>query len=114
MIWCPCGDSLAVGGSGWRINRAPKTIPSWSNRHRSWSPRAPGSESSECSPDGGSARAWRVPCTLDTRFDTASVTKLFTAVAAPQLVERAAFALDTSVIEYLGLDGTTISMAVTP
>lgn len=55
-----------------------------------------------------------MPCTLATRFDTASVTKLFTAVAAPQLVERAAFALDTSVIEYLGLDGTTISMAVTP
>ena len=63
---------------------------------------------------GYANRAWRVPCTLDTRFDTASVTKLFTAVAALQLVERGAFGLDTSVVEYLELKGTTISNAVTP
>ena len=29
---------------------------------------------------------WRVPNTLDTRFDTASITKLFTSVATLQLV----------------------------
>lgn len=63
---------------------------------------------------GYANRAWQAPCTLETRFDTASVTKLFTAVATLQLVERGAFGLDTSVIGYLGLDGTTISAAVTP
>jgi CubicO group peptidase (beta-lactamase class C family) len=63
---------------------------------------------------GYANRAWRAPCTLDTRFDTASVTKLFTAVATLQLVERGAFGLDTSVIQYLELKATTISNAVTP
>jgi CubicO group peptidase (beta-lactamase class C family) len=63
---------------------------------------------------GYANRAWQAPCTLDTRFDTASVTKLFTAMATLQLVERDAFGLDTSVIGYLELEGTTISRAVTP
>jgi len=63
---------------------------------------------------GYANRAWQAPCTLDTRFDTASVTKLFTAVATLQLVERDAFGLDTSVVGYLELEGTTISGAVTP
>jgi CubicO group peptidase (beta-lactamase class C family) len=63
---------------------------------------------------GYANRAWRAPCTLETRFDTASITKLFTAVATLQLVERGAFGLDTSVIGYLDLERTTISPAVTP
>jgi CubicO group peptidase (beta-lactamase class C family) len=63
---------------------------------------------------GYANRAWQAPCTLQTRFDTASVTKLFTAVAALQLVERGAFGLETSVTGYLELEGTTISPAVTP
>ncbi len=63
---------------------------------------------------GYANRAWQAPCTLDTRFDTASVTKLFTAVATLQLVERGAFGLETSAIGYLELEGTTISSAVTP
>lgn len=63
---------------------------------------------------GYANRAWRVPCGLDTRFDTASITKLFTAVATLQLVERGVFGLDTSVVDYLDLAGTTISPAVTP
>jgi CubicO group peptidase (beta-lactamase class C family) len=62
---------------------------------------------------GYANRACRTPCTLDTRFDTASVTKLFTAVAVLQQVERGAFALDTPAIGYLGLTGTTISPDVT-
>lgn len=62
---------------------------------------------------GYANRACRAPCTLDTRFDTASVTKLFTAVAVLQQIERGAFALDTPVIAYLGLTGTTISPDVT-
>ena len=62
---------------------------------------------------GYANRACRAPCTLDTRFDAASVTKLFTAVAVLQQIERGAFALDTSAIRYLGLTGTTISPGVT-
>lgn len=63
---------------------------------------------------GYASRTWNVPATVETRFDTASITKLLTAVATLQLVERGAFALETSVIEYLGLEGTGISPAVTP
>ena len=63
---------------------------------------------------GLASRAWRIPCTPDIRFDTASITKLFTTVAALQQVEAGAFGLDTPVIPYLGLEGTKISDAVTP
>ena len=62
---------------------------------------------------GQAARAWAVPNTLDTRFDTASITKLFTAVAALQLVDQGRLALDTRVIDRLGLRDTTISPEVT-
>lgn len=62
---------------------------------------------------GQASRAWGVPNTLDIRFDTASITKLFTAVAALQLVDQGHLALDTRVIERLGLRDTTISPAVT-
>jgi CubicO group peptidase (beta-lactamase class C family) len=48
------------------------------------------------------------------RFDSASITKVFTAVGTLQLVESGAFDLNTSAIEYLGLEGTGISAAVTP
>src|SRR5215208_3902797 len=63
---------------------------------------------------GYASRTWNIPATVETRFDTASITKLFTAVATLQLVEEGAFALDTPVIAYLGLDETGISPAVTP
>ncbi|MGZ5374702.1 MAG: serine hydrolase domain-containing protein [Aeromicrobium sp.] len=63
---------------------------------------------------GYASRTWSVPATVETRFDTASMTKLFTAVATLQLVEHGVFTLDTSVIEYLGLEETGISLAVTP
>jgi CubicO group peptidase (beta-lactamase class C family) len=63
---------------------------------------------------GLASPTWGVPCTLHTRFDTASITKLFTAVATLQQIEAGAFALDTSVTEYLGLSGTQISPDVTP
>ncbi|GAA4251581.1 serine hydrolase domain-containing protein [Dactylosporangium darangshiense] len=63
---------------------------------------------------GYANRAWQAPCRLDTRFDTASITKLFTAVATLQLVERGEFDLGTSAVDYLELAGTTISPAVTP
>jgi CubicO group peptidase (beta-lactamase class C family) len=63
---------------------------------------------------GYASRPWRIPNTLDTRFDTASITKLFTAVATLQMVDRGAFDLDTGVVDFLGLEGTAISRDVTP
>ena len=63
---------------------------------------------------GYASRAWSIPATVETRFDTASITKLFTAVTTLQLVEEGAFALDTSVIGYLGLEDTRIPPEVTP
>ena len=58
---------------------------------------------------GYASRAWRVPNTLDTRFDTASVTKLFTAIATLQLIDRGLLTFDTPVVERLGLKGTPLS-----
>ena len=56
---------------------------------------------------------WRVPNTLDTRFDTASITKLFTSVATLQLVGAGKLDLDASIHDYVELGGTTISERVT-
>jgi len=61
---------------------------------------------------GYASRSWKVPNTLTTRFNTASVTKLFTAVATLQLIERGVFAFDTPVIDFLGLQETAITRAV--
>src|SRR5918998_1835455 len=61
---------------------------------------------------GYASRPWHVPNTLDTRFDTASVTKLFTAIATLQLIDRGLLAFDTPVVERLGLQGTTLSKEV--
>lgn len=61
---------------------------------------------------GYASRSWKVPNTLTTRFDTASVTKLFTSVAILQLIERGFFTFDTSVIDFLGLRDTTIAREV--
>ncbi len=58
---------------------------------------------------GYASRAWKVRNNLETRFDTASVTKLFTAVAALQLIESGQLAFDTRAVEFLGLEDTTIS-----
>ena len=64
-------------------------------------------------PFGYASRAWKISNTLDVRFDTASITKLFTSVATLQLIDRGAFALDTSVVSFLHLEHTAISKAVT-
>ena len=61
---------------------------------------------------GYASRSWKVPNTLTTRFDTASVTKLFTSVATLQLIEQGVLAFDTPVIDFLGLQDTAISGAV--
>jgi CubicO group peptidase (beta-lactamase class C family) len=62
---------------------------------------------------GYASRAWKIRNTLDMRFDTASITKLFTSVATLQLVDRGLLTLDTKVIPALGLEGTSISDEVT-
>ena len=56
---------------------------------------------------------WQVPNTVDTRFDTASITKLFTSVAVLQQVGAGRLDLDASIHRYVDLSGTTISGAVT-
>ncbi len=58
---------------------------------------------------GYASRAWNIRNTLDIRFDTASITKLFTAAAILQLIDQKQMAFETLVNEYLGLKGTKIS-----
>jgi CubicO group peptidase (beta-lactamase class C family) len=62
---------------------------------------------------GYANRAWKVRNSLDVRFDTASITKLFTAVATLQLIDRKRLALDTAVVDFLDLRETRISGDVT-
>ena len=56
---------------------------------------------------------WQIPNTVDTRFDTASITKLFTSVAVLQQVGAGRLDLDASIHSYVDLSGTTISDTVT-
>ena len=51
--------------------------------------------------------------TVSTRFDIASVTKIFTAAAVMQLVDRDEIGLDTRVMPFIGVEGTKISDDVT-
>ncbi len=56
---------------------------------------------------------WGVPNTLDTRFDVASISKLFTSVAVLQLVAAGRLDLDASIHEYVDLTSTAIAPEVT-
>ncbi|GAA3635474.1 serine hydrolase domain-containing protein [Microlunatus ginsengisoli] len=56
---------------------------------------------------------WQIPNTVDTRFDTASITKLLTSVAVLQQGGAGRLDLDASIHRYVDLAGTTISDAVT-
>lgn len=58
---------------------------------------------------GYASRAWKIRNTLETRFDTASLTKLFTATAVLQLIDTGRLSFDTRAVETLGLRDTTIS-----
>src|SRR5579884_3526496 len=62
---------------------------------------------------GYASRSWRAPNTMETRFDTASVTKLFTAIATLQFIERGLIAFDTRAVETLDLRDTAIPREVT-
>ncbi len=61
---------------------------------------------------GYASRPWKIKNTLEMRFDTASITKLFTSVASLQLIDQGMFAFDTGVIDFLALDDTSISKDV--
>ncbi len=61
---------------------------------------------------GYANRAWKIKNSLEIRFDTASITKLFTAVAVLQLIERGLLSFETRVFESLGLEDTAISPQV--
>jgi len=63
---------------------------------------------------GPASRRWPVPNTMVTRFDTASITKIFTSVGALQLVGDGRLALDAPIVSVVDLAGTTVSPAVTP
>ncbi|MGL5826634.1 MAG: serine hydrolase domain-containing protein [Nocardioides sp.] len=56
---------------------------------------------------------WGVANTVDTRFDVASISKLFTSVAVLRLVEQGRLDLDRSIHAYADLAGTQISPEVT-
>ncbi|NMO95562.1 serine hydrolase domain-containing protein [Paenibacillus lemnae] len=58
-------------------------------------------------------QGFKIPNELDTRFDTASVTKLFTATAVLQLVEKGKLHLDDRITDLIDLAGTQIPEDVT-
>ncbi|WP_251151989.1 serine hydrolase domain-containing protein [Cellulosimicrobium sp. Marseille-Q4280] len=62
---------------------------------------------------GVASRRWGVPVRTTTRFDVASVTKLFTAVAVLQLVGEGRLGLDDRVHDHVDLAGTAIPREVT-
>ena len=62
---------------------------------------------------GRASRRWDVPVGTSTRFDIASVTKLFTSVAVLQQVDAGTVDLDTPIGTWVPLDGTEISEQVT-
>jgi CubicO group peptidase (beta-lactamase class C family) len=62
---------------------------------------------------GYANRSWKVENRLDTRFRIASLSKMFTAVAALQLIDAGKLSLDTSVIECLELENTRIPKEAT-
>jgi CubicO group peptidase (beta-lactamase class C family) len=62
---------------------------------------------------GPASRRWPVPVTEQTRFDVASVTKLFTSVVVLRQVAAGALDLDAPITAYVDLTGTAISDRVT-
>jgi CubicO group peptidase (beta-lactamase class C family) len=58
---------------------------------------------------GYANRTWKVPNSLDVRFDTASMTKLFTVSAVLQLIDQDLLSIETRVMSALGIRGTKIS-----
>lgn len=64
-------------------------------------------------PYGFANRSWKIKNQIDTRFDTASITKLFTSIAILQLIDHGFISFDTPVIDFLHITNSTISKKVT-
>lgn len=62
---------------------------------------------------GYANRAFLVPNKTDTRFDTASITKIITAAAVIQLVEKGQLSLSDKITSVIDLEGTKIPNDVT-
>lgn len=62
---------------------------------------------------GVASRRWNIPVKTSTRFDTASITKLFTAVAVLQQVDAGQLALEDRIHDHVDLTGTSIPEEVT-
>lgn len=62
---------------------------------------------------GYAHRGFKVNNTIDTMFDTASITKLFTAVAILQLVDKKLLRIDDKIVDIIDLKGTKIPKDVT-
>jgi len=62
---------------------------------------------------GFANRTWKITNGVDTRFRIASISKLFTAAAILQLIEKGKLGLDTSIVECLGLQDTMIPREAT-
>lgn len=58
-------------------------------------------------------KGFRIPNSLNTMFDTASVTKVFTAAAILLLIEKGLLSLDDKITDVIDLAGTTIPTDVT-
>jgi len=58
---------------------------------------------------GYADRSWKIRNNVNTRFNTASMTKLFTAAAVFQLIDRGLLSLDTKIFEFLDLKKSAIS-----
>ena len=69
---------------------------------------SPEGEMSSSPRDTDTPVTWGIPNRLDIRFDTASVTELFTTVVAFQVVEEGGLSLETRAVGHLGLEGTSI------
>ncbi len=62
---------------------------------------------------GLATQRWGIANAMNTRFDTASITKLFTSVAVLQQVGKGNLDLETSIHHYVDLEGTSIGIDVT-
>ena len=62
---------------------------------------------------GWAHRGFSVPNTVDMRFDTASLGKLFTAAAAFRLADRGLLSLDERILDIVPLEGTKIPRDIT-
>ncbi len=62
---------------------------------------------------GYASRGWKVRNVLETRFATASITKMFTAVSVLQLIDGRKLAYEDKALDLLQLQGTSIPQDVT-